>query len=295
MARSEVNVIAKWRDRAWKEVLCHSGKSAIEYLMPDLAAGMNPTGKISSVSGKELFSEGSDSDKHMRIPDVFYDIPMLDGESGNVAMFAEQQHEPETDLPKKVFDVYVRVREKYRRPTTCIVIYTGDSPNVNTYTETCFGCEVSMKFRTYYLPEKNADELRADAHPFARVMLAGRLALDAGDNIKLREKYAEEIAETTARQSYDEHKQFFILDFAKKIFRVSAPEISEKVKEVYKMQMIPLEEYARQVSLENAREEGAEAAMMDVARSLLEDGMPLQKVAKHTRLPIEELQQLQPH
>ena len=89
-----MNVIAKWRDRAWKEVLCHSGKSAIEYLMPDLAADMNPAGKINSVSGKELFSEGSDSDRYMRIPDVFYNISMLDGESGNVAMFAEQEVRP---------------------------------------------------------------------------------------------------------------------------------------------------------------------------------------------------------
>ena len=64
---------------------------------------------------------------------------------------------------------------------------------------------------------------------------------------------------------------------------------------VYKMRTIPLEEYRKKIRLQGAREEGKEEGLIEVARSLLEDGMPLQKVAKHTRLPIEELQQLQPH
>jgi hypothetical protein len=283
--------MAKWRDRAWKEVLCHSGHSAIEYLMPDLAADMDPTGKINSTSGEELFSEGSDSDKYMRVPDAFFNIPMLHGVSENVAFFAEQQHEPSADLPRKVFDVFVRVREKRRQPTTCIVIYTGkDSSNVNTYVESCYGFKVTAEFRTYYLPEKNADELRADNHPFARIMQAGRLALAAGDSIKLREKYAVEIAEATAKQGYDGKNKFFILNFAKKIFQVSAPEISESVKEVFNVQMIPLEEYAQKVSLENARLDAIE----EIARSMLADGKPLSEVAKYTRLPVEDLQDLMP-
>ena len=260
--------------------------------MPDLAAKMDPTAEIRGIRGMELFAEGTDTDEGMREPDVFFDIAMLDGESGNVALFAEQQHEPDDDLPLKVFDVYVRVREKWRQPTTCIVIYTGDkSANVNTYVETCFGCKVSMEFRTYYLPEKTADELRADDHPFARVMLAARLALDAGDNPKLREQYAVEIAENTAESD----KKMFILDFTRRILRLDDDKISEKVKEVYKMQTVPLEEYRKQVKLQGAREEAAEEKALEIARSMLADGKPLQEVAKYTRLPIGELQQLQPH
>jgi hypothetical protein len=289
-SRGEVIVI-KYRDRTWKETLCISGRSAIEYLMPDLAAGMNPEGKIDSTSGTELFSEGSDSDKYMRVLDVLFNIPMLDGENRNVAMFAEQQHEPSAGLPEKVFESYVRIREKWRLPTTCIVIYTGSAPNVSTYTESCYGCEVSMKFRTYYLPEKSADELRADHHPFALVMLAGRLALDAGGDVKLREKYAEEIAEIVEERGYDKREKFFIINFAEKIFRVREPEMSDRVKEVYDMQMIPLEEYAEKVRLEHAKID----AMEKVARSLLADGMPLQQVAKHTELPVEDLQELVPN
>jgi DNA-binding transcriptional ArsR family regulator len=216
---------------------------------------------------------------------------MLDENNGNVAMFCEQQHEPTNELPERVFESYIRIREKWRQRTTCIVIYTGSSLNVNTYAESCFGCEVSIKYRTYYLPEKSAAELRADRHPFALVMLAGRLALDAGDDVKLREKYAEEIAEIMEERGYDEREKFFIINFAEKIFGVREPEISDHVKEVYKMQLLPLEEYAEKVRLEHAVIDGIEK----VARKMLARGMPLLEVAEITELPVEDLQELVPH
>jgi hypothetical protein len=288
-------IVIKWRDTAWKDIICGIPQSAIEYLMPDLAVDMDPTGEIRGIPGMELFAEGTDTDKGMREPDIFFNIPMLGGEGENVALFAEQQHEPDADLPRKVFDAYIRVREKWRQRTTCIVIYTGSSPNVNTYAESCYGCEISMKFRTYYLPEKNVDELRADNHPFARVMLIGRLSLDAGDDIKLREKYATEILQTTTEND----EELFILDFSRRIFRLDDPEISDKLKGEYKMLTLPLEEYRKQIYLQNARlegiEEGIEKGMEKAAYSMLARGTSLQEVAETLSLPVDRLQQLKPH
>jgi hypothetical protein len=283
--------MGKWRDSAWKEIISDCSKSAIEYLMPDLAADMEPAREFDGISGRELYSIGSDTDKYLLEPDIFFNIPMLDGENGNVAMFIEQQHEPSANLPNRVFSTYIRLREMLRLRTTCIVIYTGSAPNVSTYVESCYGCKVSMEYRTYYLPEKNADELRADKHPFARVMLAGRLSLAAGDNPRLREKYAMEIIETTPESK----NRLFIIDFSRRIFQLDDPEISDSVKEVYKMQTVPLEEYRKQIKLENARLEGTEEKALDVARLMLADGKPLQEVAKYTRLPVEDLQRLQIH
>jgi hypothetical protein len=284
-------IVIKWRDTAWKAALCFDAQSTIEYLMPDLAADMDTTREISSIQGMELFSEGSDSDKYMRETDVLFNIPMLGGKNGNVALFLEQQHEFDSDLPERIFQTYVRLREKLRIRTTCIVVYTGSAPNVSTYVETCYGCEVSMKYRTYYLPEKNADELRADNRPFARVMLAGRLSLDAGDDPRLREKYAMEILKTTTEQSYDKGKKFSILKFARRILRLSDPEISDSVKGEYKMQMIPVKEYAQMLELQAEAEEKA----LKMARKLLARGMPLPEVAEITELPIEDLHELVPH
>ena len=288
----EVNVIAKWRDSAWKTIICDIPQRAIEYLMPDLSADMNPAGKIKGMPGVELFAKGTDTDIGMREPDVFFNIPMLNKESGNVALFVEQQEEHSDELPRKVFDVFVRVREEWRQPTTCIVIYTGDkSQNVNTYVESCYGFKVTVEFRTYYLPIKSADELRADSRPFARVMLAARLAMDIGNSRELRNKYAAEMVEITAG---DEERKF-ILDFTRRIFQLDDYEISEDVKEVYRMQTMELEEYRKQVYLQCAREEGIEEGLEKAAYLMMARGMPLLEVAETLGLPAERLQQLQPH
>ena len=59
-------IVIKWRDTAWKDVICDIPQSAIEYLMPDLAADMDPAGEIRGIPGMELFAEGTDTDEGMR-------------------------------------------------------------------------------------------------------------------------------------------------------------------------------------------------------------------------------------
>jgi predicted transposase YdaD len=297
-----------WRDLAWKEVLSDGAKSAIEYLLPDLAADMDPTKELTGIPGMELFSDASDSDKYMRVLDVYFDVPMLNEENGNVALFIEQQHEGDKSFGRRVFDTYVRLREKRRVRTTGAAIYTGDSPDVNTYTESCYGFEVSVKFRTYHLPSKDLDALRDDTRPFARVMLAGRLSFDAGDDTELREKYAWELLNTTNEQDYDREKKLFILEFSRRIFRVNDPQMSHKLKEVYEMQTIPLREYSQQVKSMldreegrvegkvegrvEGREEGRVEGKIEVARNFLKMGLPIEQVAHGTGLSVEDINSL---
>jgi hypothetical protein len=287
---------------AWKEVLSSGGQSAIEYLMPDLAADMDPTKEISGIPGMELHAKGSDSDKHMRALDIFFDVPMLDEENGNVALFFEQQHEGVAEFSLRVFESYIRLREKRRVKTTGFVIYTGDSPDVDSYFEACYGFEVSVKFRTFHLPSKSADELRNDPRPFGKVMLAGRLSLEAGDDPELREKYAWEILNATNEQGYDKGQILFILDFARRIFRLNDPQVSQVLKEAYKMQTIPLSEYSQQIKLEIAREEGIdegiekgikmamEMNVFEMVRKMFERGMALSDIAEITGVPMDKIQ-----
>jgi hypothetical protein len=221
--------------------------------------------------------------------DVFFDVPMLDKENGNVALFVEQQDEKDEEFAQRVFESFIRVREKRRVRTTGFAIYTGSAPDINTYFESCYGFEVSAKFRTLHLPSHSPDEFRVDWRPFARVMLAGRLSLDAGDDVELREKYALEMLNTTIEANYDKEKRLFILEFSRRIFRLKDSKISSKLKEAYEMQTIPLREYSQQIKLGIAREEGREEGKFEVARSMLADGLPAETVRKYTGLGEKEI------
>ncbi|MDR1979082.1 MAG: hypothetical protein LBQ42_10160, partial [Synergistaceae bacterium] len=246
----------KWRDMAWKKALGDGARSAIEYFMPDLAADMDPLRDVAAISGMELPVIDSDTDKGMRVSDVFLSVPLLGGEDSNVALLLEQQHDPDESLPLKMLELYVRLRDKLRTKTTAIAIYTGSAKNVDTFKDSCYGVELSFKYNTFYLPEKDIDALRRDTRPFARVVLAGRLYLEAGDDVPSRERYAWEIWNTTNKQDYGARETRFILNFAGDIFQLRDPKISQKLKEAYKMKTIPLRDYVRNIDLETAKEEG---------------------------------------
>jgi hypothetical protein len=288
----------KWRDRAWKEVLTDGARGALEYFMPDLAADMDTKKKLTGISGLELYSAGTSSEKEMRNLDVLFEVPMKDGTNDNVVLFIEQQHETSADFALRMFETYIRLHEKRRLKTTGFAIYTGNMPDINTYFESCYGFKVSVEFRTFHLPSKSIDELKKDPRPFALVLLAGRYSHEAGESIELREKYAWEILSEMNERGYNNSKEvIFLLDFLGKIFRLKDPQISLKLKEMYNMQTLPIEEYAKQIKLENAREEGREEGeakgklegKLEMARAFIKEGLSVEKVAQISGIASEEL------
>jgi hypothetical protein len=106
----------KWRDRAWKKALADGARSAIDYFMPDLAADMDPSMELTAIPGIELPVIGSDSetDKDMRISDIFLNVPLRGGEDRNIALLVEQQHSDDDTFALKMLELYVRLREKTR-------------------------------------------------------------------------------------------------------------------------------------------------------------------------------------
>jgi predicted transposase YdaD len=287
----------KWRDVAWKWAMVDGARDAIAYFMPDLASDVDTSRDITGITGVELPMQGSDSDKNMRVPDIFLNVPVIGGEDWNVACIAEQQHENDKDVAVRIFDSWVRLRAQ--RPagrTTGFVLYTGNSKNVNFYTESCYGLEASLKFRAFHLLSYDLEELRKDKRPFARVMYAGRLSLGTENDATLREKYAWEILNTTSDQEYDKKQRKFILEFADRIFWLHDPKMSQEIKEAYKMRTIPLSEYAQVIAKEEGliegMEKGIEKGKEEMARNLLANGIPLDVIAKSAGLPLDKIQML---
>jgi hypothetical protein len=276
----------KWRDVAWKQAIVDGARDAIGYFMPDLASDMDVSREVTGITGMELRRTGADSDKGMLVSDVFLNVPVAaGGEDWSVACLVEQQDDNDDSFGSRMFDSYVRLRaSRQTGRTTGFAVYTGNSKNVNSYSESCYGLKVSLEFRAFHIPSCDVEELREDKRPFARVAYASRLSLAIGDDVALREKYAWELLNTTNEQGYNKRQRKFILEFAGRIFWLKDPGISEDLKEAYKMQTITLEEYSKQISEEAARMEGMEEGMEKAARSMLADGLPAETIRKYTGL-----------
>ncbi|MDR1515123.1 MAG: hypothetical protein LBS45_05460 [Synergistaceae bacterium] len=280
----------KWRDFAWKRAIADGAKDAIAYFMPDLADDMDASREVTAISGMELPVKDSDSDKDMRLSDVFLNVPVKGGEDWSVACLAEQQDAHDNCFAARMFDSVVRLRAS--RPAgrvTGFAIYTGSSKDVDSYTETCYGLEISLRFRAFHLPSCRIGELREDKRPFARVMYAGRLSLESGDDLALREKYAWELLNTQGKEGYDNRQRKFILEFVGRIFRLSDPRISEGLKEAFKLQTISLEQYVAEIDKEEARMEGK----FEVARKMLARRMPIDDIVDITGLDERDILSLQ--
>ncbi|MDR1471420.1 MAG: hypothetical protein LBS75_02765 [Synergistaceae bacterium] len=279
----------KWRDVAWKKAIIDGARDAIAYFMPDLAADMDTSREVIGITGMELPVKDSDSDKDMRVSDVFLNVPVKGGEDWSVACLAEQQDAHDDLFAARVFDSVLRLRAS--RPAgrvTGFVIYTGDSKDVNLYTETCYGLELSLKFRSFHIPSYAAKELRCDNRPFARVMYAGRMSYESGDDIALREKYARELLNMADEISYDNSQRKYILEFAERIFRLKDPQMSDELREAYDMKTVPLRELSNALSKEEGiligKAEGKAEGKFEVARSMLADGLPAATIRKYTGL-----------
>jgi hypothetical protein len=283
----------KWKDVAWKRAIADGARDAIAYFMPDLASDMDTSREITGITGMELLVKDSDSDKGMRVSDVFLNVPVRGGEDWSVACLAEQQDEDKKDLAACMFDSFVRLRAQ--RPagrTTGFVIYTGHSRNINSYTELCYGLEATIKFRTFHVLSYELEELRKDYRPFARVMYAGRLSFESGDDLALREKYAWELLNTPSEEGYDKRQKKYILEFTGRIFRLNDPRISEDLREAYKVQTISLEQYVAEIDKAEAKMEGKEEKAFEDARNFFKMGLPLVQIAQGTGLSIEEVNDL---
>jgi hypothetical protein len=257
--------------------------------MPDLASDMDASREVTGIAGMELPVKGSDTDKGMLVSDVFLNVPVKGGYDWSVACLTEQQDGQDNSFAGRMFDSIVRLRAS--RPAgsvTGFAIYTGDAKDVNLYTEACYGLEISMKFRSFHVRGYSMEDLREDRRPFARVMYAGRLSLESGDDAALREKYAWELLDMPGGEGYDKRQRKFILEFVGRIFRLSDPRISEGLKEAFKLRTISLEQYVAEIDKAEARmegkEEGKAEGKFEVARSMLSDGLPAETIMKYTGL-----------
>ncbi|MDR1648649.1 MAG: hypothetical protein LBR71_00185 [Synergistaceae bacterium] len=140
-------------------------------------------------------------------------------------------------------------------------------------------------------------------------MYAGRLSLGTENDIALREKYALEILNTTGEGEYDKRQRKFILEFADRIFRLSDPEISQEVREAYKVKTISLEQYVAEIDKAEAwmvgkeegkfegkiegKIEGKKEGKFEVARSMLAHRMSIGDIVDITGLNERDILSLQ--
>jgi hypothetical protein len=86
-------------------------------------------------------------------------------------------------------------------------------------------------------------------------------------------------------RGYDAGKMRNIQKFIYRILRIGDRNIDPKVREVWKMQLIPIDEAVREIQIRDAKEEGK----IEVARSMRAEGLSPEIIKKCTGLDEQDI------
>jgi hypothetical protein len=201
-----------------------------------------------------------------------------------VAFHIEQQHAHDKDFALRMFQGYYRMSDQLQIPVTSLAIFTGNIKPVGMYSTECYGTALDFRYVIYHVASADAEELTRDGRVFAVVVLAAKRMLDAGGDPADRGKYSLELLKLTEERGYDARKTRNIQKFIYRILRIGDKSIDAKVREAWKMQLIPIDEAVREIQIRDAMEEGMERGMEKVARSMLADGLTAETIMKYTGL-----------
>ena len=179
-----------------------------------------------------------------------------------------------------MFQSYYRMSDKLQMPVTSLAIFTGNITPIEIYTASCYGTEVNFRYNIFHVASADIKKLESDERIFALVVLAARRMLDAGENPADRGKYSLELLNLTRERGYDTERARSVQKFIYRILRIRDEKIDPNVREVWRMQLIPIDEAVREIQIRDAKEEGK----IEVARSMLADGLPAETIKKYTGL-----------
>jgi hypothetical protein len=268
-----------WIDSAWKKVLSDGADDAIDFFLPELSRDRDKSKEI-ELAGGELQGIGADSDRRARIADVCFSAPIITGTSCKVGCIIEQQHDDDKDFAEKIFRGFYRLKDRLNDDVTALAIFTGNARNRDKYEYHCYGVNLGFGFNTYHVMSQNTERLKQDGRVFATVVLAARMMMEAGSDPQSREKYARELLKIMRERDYDNAKKRNVLNFIGHILRLQDKDIDAELRGEFMVQFIPLSEYRELSAIEDAKEEKA----MEVARSLVAEGVPLEIIKKCTGL-----------
>jgi hypothetical protein len=273
----------KYIDQNWKDIITDNADDAILFFKPDLAKDRD-FGRNIQLAANELPEIDSGTDKGMRISDICMSVPVKGGTFTRIAFHIEQQHEPDGDFALRMFQSYYRVSDRLKIPVTSLAIFTGDIETVDSFRASCYGTEINFRYNIYEVAKADDEALKRDDRVFALVALAAKRMLDARGDPRKRGEYSMELLELARRRDFETKKIRGVLKFIYGILRLGSDDIDQKTREVWKMKLIPIEEAVREIHIRQAKEEGFEKGVNNIARSMRADGLPVEMIVKYTGL-----------
>ncbi len=136
-------------DSPWKEALEVYLRSILEFCFPDAAAAIDWDAGVEFLD-KELQEIVRDAALGEQRVDKLIKVRLRDGTEEWILVHVEVQHQPDADLPLRVYQYHHRVRDRFGRKVATLVILADERADwrPSFFEEEVLGCRVRFDFPT---------------------------------------------------------------------------------------------------------------------------------------------------
>jgi len=192
-------------DSPWKDILETYFQPALELCFPQIARQINWNKGVQLLS-KEFQKIVRRSELGRRNVDVLVQVWSVAGAEQWVLLHVEVQAQRDPEFPRRMFDYYSRICQRYQRPVASLAILADEHPTwkPDRFQQSLWGCEGQLRFPVCKLRDlaKNEAQLLRNPNPFAIVVLAQIKALQTAGALRQRRVWKATLAKLGHERGY---------------------------------------------------------------------------------------------
>jgi len=292
-------------DILWKGMLEEVFEDLMRFIFPDIDKELDLKRGVTFLD-KELGKLFPEPDKPAQIREVdkLVKVYRMDGTEKWILLHLEIQGWNDPKFARRMFQYYYRILDRYGRPVTALVIFTGRDRKYmpDRFEEEFLGTKIIYQYNTLCAFDYTDEELIASDNPFASAILVTKLIAIRAisddrvfDLVLLKQKVL--LTKLLFAKSYSEHKINAIMAFLNNYVVFKNPEtyriFKERVDKITgkKNTMGILEQIAEikaAEALEKGRAEGEELANRRFVEYLLTNtDFSLDKIASEANVSLD--------
>ncbi|MDB5156161.1 MAG: hypothetical protein JWR50_868 [Mucilaginibacter sp.] len=285
-------------DVLWKGILEDVFDDFLRFLNPDAESLLDLNKKFEFLDKElqQVFPPEND-EFSPKVVDKLVKVFTKGGEEKWILVHVEIQGQYHEDFASRMFRYYYRLIDKYNKPITAYAIFTEANTKArpDSFELDFMGTSLKYTFNTYKIAGQSDEELLASDNPFALVVLTAKTAF-SGSGIKNSLERDElllnlkvKLAKQLLIRQIPKEKIRVLMNFLRYYTRFENSEINSKFEQVVEA----LTERSNTMGLEELLLDRAKKeAVIAIACEMKKDGIPVEQIAKFTKLSIEEIKKL---
>ncbi|MCC3356951.1 hypothetical protein [Bacillus sp. REN16] len=293
-------------DYLWKTVISDLFEEFLLFFAPDLYE-MVDFSHPPEHKEQEFHKIYPDAISKNREVDKLIGVKLKDGKEQWILIHIEIQGDREEDFPKRMFQYYYRILDRYDQDLYTLAIYSDSSPTFKPdhYCTRFFGTELTYTYNTYKILDQNEKELLQSRNPFALAILAG-LYLIKGKNHPIKKfEYKKGLVRLLFKEyDYPREKVEMLLVFIDHLLVLPEEESGKLAEEIYpfiekealemglSIEDTSFAKYYKKQGVEEGKNLGKVERSYEIARNMVNEGFSVEVINKMTGIEKDEILKL---